>query len=170
MFCLNIHQTSHFFLLFVVADVIRSAACSVSDSRVWKVKHESRGRRALVRYGHFTSVRFTDLLVQPVVLPCLAPWIGGESCSLWTGKGATFEFWTLHKIWWYFEKQESQWKTFKVLIDYCLTVTLIKKFWCYLIRNFQFNWKDRNLMLCYHLETLFSALAQFGHSYFAFIW
>lgn len=30
MFCLNIHQTSHsFFLLFVVADVIKTAVCSV---------------------------------------------------------------------------------------------------------------------------------------------
>lgn len=29
MFCLNIHQTSHFFfLLFVVADVIKPAVCS----------------------------------------------------------------------------------------------------------------------------------------------
>lgn len=42
MFCLNIHQTSHFFLLFVVADVIKSAGCSVLNQRIWKVKHELR--------------------------------------------------------------------------------------------------------------------------------
>lgn len=42
MFCLNIHQTSHsfFFLLFVVADVIKTVVCSVLNPVYWEVKHE----------------------------------------------------------------------------------------------------------------------------------
>lgn len=83
MFCLNIHQTSHF---FVVCCSRCYQKCSLLWFRLaWKVKHESCGRRALVRYGHLTSVRpegHTDLLVQPVILLCLAPLIVGENFLL----------------------------------------------------------------------------------------
>lgn len=169
MFCLNIHQTSHF---FVVCCSRCYQKCSLLCFRLACLESEAWVARQVctreVWSRHICTTRRSAGAAGGPALSGSLNW-GRELLTVSWERG---NFWILNiaqnmMILW---KTEISMETFKVLIDYCLTVTLIMKFWCSLIRNFQFNWKDRHLMLCYHLETPFSALTQFGHSFFAFIW